>query len=783
VAKISRLAGSTSEIWAIFAQDSSSTVGAGLAGLLYNTSGLTCYYKRNTGTAAVAVTLADITTLGTYVSGGFKSIDGTNAPGLIEFHPPNAAIASGAKSVAFYFKGATNLAPVVLEVELTAVDNQDAVRFGMSALPNAAAAASGGLPTVGVTIPNATAGASGGLFIAGTNAATTVTTSFTTTFTGNLTGSVGSVTGAVGSVTGAVGSVAGSVGSVTGAVGSVTGNVGGNVTGTVTLAATQSYNNTGQTSNIPANTKQFNGQAVVLDSNNLPAVNLVDYAGGAVTTSDGTAQAGSTTSITLAAGASAVTDFYKGYRVTGISGAGATQYAYVTAYNGTSKVASLDRTLGTAFDSTTAYILDAPQAADVVQWLGQTPAALSGGLVQATATLALGTDAIGAAALSTAAITKIQAGLATPTNITAGTITTVTNLTNAPTAGDFTSTMKTSLNAATPATADSAGTTTLLARLTSARAGYLDNLSAGAVAQASTALSSAIWTNTRAGFIDAAISGISSGGTAPTVTQIRQEMDANSLKLANLDVTVSSRATAATAAAAILVAPSQKLLTDANGYVTTSNPASTGSAVTEATIWSYATRTLSDRTGFALTSAYDPAKTAAQSGQIPAHFTDSTFAGDGVFAVAALANAPAGGGGGGGAVTVAGYASGQDPATLVWAAGSRTLTDKAGFSLATAPPTASAITTAVVAGMASAPVGSVANNVNLNLGQTGLSPRDLGSVADSSLTVGDGLVAAISGAAGKEAVVSTTYTVKTPFTGTTIRTFTLDSSSAPTSRT
>lgn len=40
------------------------------------------------------------------------------------------------------------------------------------------------------------------------------------------------------------------------------------------------------------------------------------------------------------------------------------------------------------------------------------------------------------------------ATVASPTNITAGTITTVTNLTNAPTAGDFTATMKTSLNAA-----------------------------------------------------------------------------------------------------------------------------------------------------------------------------------------------------------------------------------------------------------------------------------------------------------------------------------------------
>ncbi len=41
--------------------------------------------------------------------------------------------------------------------------------------------------------------------------------------------------------------------------------------------------------------------------------------------------------------------------------------------------------------------------------------------------------------------------IANTTNITGGVITTATNLTNAPTAGDFTSTMKTSLNAATPA--------------------------------------------------------------------------------------------------------------------------------------------------------------------------------------------------------------------------------------------------------------------------------------------------------------------------------------------
>lgn len=44
-------------------------------------------------------------------------------------------------------------------------------------------------------------------------------------------------------------------------------------------------------------------------------------------------------------------------------------------------------------------------------------------------------------------------GFATPTNITAGTITTVTNLTNAPTNGDFTATMKSSITTAVPTTA------------------------------------------------------------------------------------------------------------------------------------------------------------------------------------------------------------------------------------------------------------------------------------------------------------------------------------------
>jgi hypothetical protein len=147
MAKISRKAGTTSHILEIFLQDSSKTTGDGLTGLLFSTAGLTCYYKRNRDTASVAVTLADITTLGTYASGGLKAVDGTHMPGVMEFHPPDAALAAGSGTVTFFFQGATNLAQTPQEVELTATDNQDAVRGGMTALPNVNAGASGGLPT------------------------------------------------------------------------------------------------------------------------------------------------------------------------------------------------------------------------------------------------------------------------------------------------------------------------------------------------------------------------------------------------------------------------------------------------------------------------------------------------------------------------------------------------------------------------------------------------------------------------------------------------------------
>jgi len=128
-------AGSTSKIIQVPIFDSSSTTGALLTGLVFNSTGLTAYYNREGAAgAATAITLVTATK-GTWTSGGFIAVDGTNTPGWYEVHIPDAALATGAKSVILHLKGATNMVPVPILIELTATSNQDAVRGGMTALP------------------------------------------------------------------------------------------------------------------------------------------------------------------------------------------------------------------------------------------------------------------------------------------------------------------------------------------------------------------------------------------------------------------------------------------------------------------------------------------------------------------------------------------------------------------------------------------------------------------------------------------------------------------------
>lgn len=115
-------AGKTSLVDKIFVLDTRKTDGGGLTGLLYSSSGLTWYYKRSVATGSTSITLATITTLGTFNSGGLKEIDGTNMPGWYEVHPPDLALATGADGVSFYLGGAANMAPVYWDYQLSGVD-------------------------------------------------------------------------------------------------------------------------------------------------------------------------------------------------------------------------------------------------------------------------------------------------------------------------------------------------------------------------------------------------------------------------------------------------------------------------------------------------------------------------------------------------------------------------------------------------------------------------------------------------------------------------------------
>lgn len=109
-------AGLTSQTIDVFLGDSSSTTGAGLTGLVYNSSGLSCYYRKGATGTATAITLATQTVGGAWSSGGFVQIDATNMPGVYRFDIPNAVVDSEGFATV-YFSGATNLVPTAIRID------------------------------------------------------------------------------------------------------------------------------------------------------------------------------------------------------------------------------------------------------------------------------------------------------------------------------------------------------------------------------------------------------------------------------------------------------------------------------------------------------------------------------------------------------------------------------------------------------------------------------------------------------------------------------------------
>lgn len=258
--------GATDRTVLVFIPDPASTDGSGKTGLAHSdmtVSGTRVETDNDVVVTDYTSSLNALTNLtDAHNDWGWKEVSSTLAPGLYRLDIADAIFASGAWYAVVYVQITSSAAAASpIEFELVAYDPLDGVRFGLTALPNAAADAAGGLPIsdaggldldaqigtkindiltdTGTTLDgklNTIDGIVDDILLdtaeigaAGAGLTNINLPNQTMDIVGNITGNL---SGSVGSVTGAVGSVAG-------AVGSVTGNVGGNVTGSVGSLATQ----------------------------------------------------------------------------------------------------------------------------------------------------------------------------------------------------------------------------------------------------------------------------------------------------------------------------------------------------------------------------------------------------------------------------------------------------------------------------------------------------------------------------------------------------------------
>ena len=136
------------------------TTGLGKTGLTSASSGLKIAIAADNEATATAYTVAgstieSITTLGTYAAPTatkcrFKEFDATNKPGIYEIQIADARFAvSSSKYVTITISGVSGVFDCDVCIPLTDVNPYDAVRMGMTALPNVASGSAGAIPTVG----------------------------------------------------------------------------------------------------------------------------------------------------------------------------------------------------------------------------------------------------------------------------------------------------------------------------------------------------------------------------------------------------------------------------------------------------------------------------------------------------------------------------------------------------------------------------------------------------------------------------------------------------------
>lgn len=164
MAKLSIVAGATSQSITVFVLDNSKTDGSGLTAVAPAggslLAGTVLYYSFGGANAgSVVVSLSVLATVGAaWSSGGIVTIDDTHMQGQVRIDIPNAALVSGkGRFVTLQLSGGTHMAVDPIEIELTGWDNQNANNGGLGVLPTSA-------------VP----GAANGILIAGTNVATTI---------------------------------------------------------------------------------------------------------------------------------------------------------------------------------------------------------------------------------------------------------------------------------------------------------------------------------------------------------------------------------------------------------------------------------------------------------------------------------------------------------------------------------------------------------------------------------------------------------------------------------
>lgn len=112
----------------------------------YPITNLDLQYTRNrTAPVAKVDAVALAATDSAHTDNRAIEVDATSSPGLYRIDWPDAAFATGADKVILSVTG-SGLHPVHEEIQLVNYNPEDGVRLGLTALPNAAADAAGGLP-------------------------------------------------------------------------------------------------------------------------------------------------------------------------------------------------------------------------------------------------------------------------------------------------------------------------------------------------------------------------------------------------------------------------------------------------------------------------------------------------------------------------------------------------------------------------------------------------------------------------------------------------------------